>query len=127
MGVDLLGSGGGDVEGGLPESSMSFVDTRTTAPLFAPLENEIALHATALAEWQRRTKFCSLCGGATIFLDGGTACQCTLCKTKSWPRQDPSMIALISSRDGERVLLAHSKRHPPKLHTVLGVESPVFD
>jgi NAD+ diphosphatase len=29
------------------------------------------------------------------------------------------MIAAISSRDGQRVLLARSKRHPPKLHTVL--------
>ena len=29
------------------------------------------------------------------------------------------MIAVISSRDGERILLAHSARHPPKMHTVL--------
>lgn len=115
FGIDLLG--GGEVR--LPESSMSFVDTRSTAPGFVPIENELALHATALAEWQRRTKHCSLCGGATTLIDGGTACQCTLCQTKSWPRQDPSMIAVISSRDGTRVLLAHSKRHPPKFHTVL--------
>ena len=29
------------------------------------------------------------------------------------------MIASITSRCGERILLARSKRHPPKLHTVL--------
>ena len=96
-----------------------FVNTRTSAPLFSSIENELALHATALAEWQRRTSFCSLCGGETKFVDSGTCCQCTKCKTKSWPRQDPSMIAVISSRDGQRVLLAHSTRHPPRFNTVL--------
>jgi NAD+ diphosphatase len=29
------------------------------------------------------------------------------------------MIAVISSRDGQRILLARSPRHPPKLHTTL--------
>lgn len=115
FGIDLLE---GHDETALPPTTM-FVDTRTTAPLFSSIENELALHATALTQWQRRTSFCSLCGGPTIFTDGGTCCQCTLCKTSSWPRQDPSMIAAISSRDGQRVLLARSKRHPPKLHTVL--------
>jgi NAD+ diphosphatase len=102
-----------------PTPSMGFADTRTTAPLFSTVENELALHATALAQWQRRTSFCALCGGATAFINAGTCCECTQCKAKSWPRQDPSMIAVISSRDGQQVLLARSKRHPPKLHTVL--------
>jgi NAD+ diphosphatase len=96
-----------------------FVDTRTTAPLFSSLDNELALHATALAQFQRRTAHCTLCGGKVQFIDAGTSCQCESCQNKFWPRQDPSMIALISSRDHTRVLLAHSKRHPPKLHTVL--------
>lgn len=115
FGVDLLE---GVDEAALPPHS-SFVDTRTTAPLFPSIENELALHATALAQWQRRTSFCTLCGSPTTFVDGGTCCRCTGCKNLSWPRQDPSMIAVISSRDGQRVLLAHSTRHPPKFHTVL--------
>lgn len=52
-------------------------------------------------------------------IHAGTAQQCTSCKALSWPRQDPSMIASITSRCGERILLARSKRHPPKMHTVL--------
>ena len=125
FGIDLLGDDDDDNDVLLPDndddntSMMSFVDTRTTAPLFVPIENELALHATALAQWQRRTLFCTLCCGPTTFIDGGTCCKCTLCDTKSWPRQDPSMIAVISSRNGQRVLLAHSERHPPKLYTVL--------
>jgi len=100
-------------------NSLSFVDTRTTAPLFGAIENELALHATALAQWQRRTPRCSLCGGTTEFVDAGTACQCTQCRARSWPRQDPSIICAVASRDGARVLLARSPRHPPRLHTVL--------
>ncbi|GAX09838.1 NAD+ diphosphatase [Fistulifera solaris] len=95
------------------------VDTRTTAPLLDKIENELALHATAYASWQRRNKYCSLCGGATIVIDGGTCLQCSKCAAKSWPRQDPSMICAVSSRDGEKILLARSPRHPEKLHTTL--------
>ena len=116
FGVDLLDD---DNEAAAAFEGAEFVNTRTNAPLFSTIENELALHATALSQWQRRTSFCNLCGGKTSFVDGGTCCRCTECNTPSWPRQDPSMIAVISSRDGQRVLLAHSKRHPPKFNTVL--------
>ena len=117
FGVDLLSKDTEGIEAAFNDAS--FVDTRTSAPLFSRIENELALHATALAQWQRRTPFCNLCGGTTTFVDGGTCCRCTQCQMPSWPRQDPSMIAVISSRDGQRVLLAHSARHPPKFSTVL--------
>ena len=96
-----------------------FVNTRTGAPLLPKLENELALHFTAYANWQRKSLFCPLDGGKQSLIHGGTAQQCTSCNTQSWPRQDPSMIASITSRDGQRILLARSKRHPPKVHTVL--------
>lgn len=54
-----------------------------------------------------------------MFIDGGTACQCTQCRSKSWPRQDPSIIVLVSSRDDQRVLLGKSPRHPDRMYTVL--------
>jgi len=96
-----------------------FVDTRTSAPLLPRLDNELALHMTAYANWQRNATFCTSCGGPTILLHAGTTRQCMSCKALSWPRQDPSMIASITSRCGERILLARSPRHPPKMHTVL--------
>ena len=97
----------------------TFADTRTTAPLLPPLQNELALHMMAYANWQRKSSYCSSCGGPLTLLHAGTAQQCTSCKAMSWPRQDPSMIASISSRCKQRILLARSKRHPPKMHTVL--------
>lgn len=96
-----------------------YADTRTTAPLLTPLQNELALHMMAYANWQRKSSYCPSCGGLLKLLHGGTTQQCTSCQTLSWPRQDPSMIASITSRCGQRILLARSKRHPPKVHTVL--------
>jgi len=97
----------------------SFLNTRTSAPLLPPLENELALHMMAYANWQRRSCHCSSCGAPLTLIHAGTAQKCTSCNAMSWPRQDPSMIASITSRFGERILLARSKRHPPKMHTVL--------
>lgn len=96
-------------------------DTRTVAPLLSPAtaDNELVLHATALAQWQRRAPFCPACGGQTTLLDGGTSRKCNTCSQQSWPRQDPSMIAVISSRCGQRVLLGRSPRHPELMFTAL--------
>jgi NADH pyrophosphatase NudC (nudix superfamily) len=102
-----------------PLSSSLWVDTRTGAPLFSATDRAAVLHATALAQWQRKTRYCGQCGGPITFIDAGTCAECVKCQDKSWPRQDPSMIAVILSPDRERVLLARSKRHPPKLYTTL--------
>lgn len=98
---------------------LSFQDTRTGAPLLSSLHNELVLHATALSQWQRRNEYCSQCSGKTMLIDGGSCLQCTNCGAKAWPRQDPSMIAVVQNRMGDKVLLARSKRHPPRLHTAL--------
>ena len=119
FGVDIVVENGTNDEFPSPEGT-TFVVTRSNAPLLTEdLENELALHATAYAEWQRRSSYCSLCGGETELLDGGTCRRCTECQVPSWPRQDPSMICAISSRDGRSILLAHSSRHPRRVHTVL--------
>lgn len=96
-----------------------FADTRTNAPFLSSLENGLALHMMAYANWQRRNCFCPLCGAPQAIIHAGTTQKCTSCNALSWPRQDPSMIASITSRCGKRILLARSKRHPPKVHTVL--------
>ena len=98
-----------------------YANVRTNAPLLNPLENEIALHTMAYANWQRSNHYCSSCGGELELVQAGTAQQCKndSCRKMFWPRQDPSMIASIGSRCGTKILLARSRRHPPKLHTVL--------
>jgi NAD+ diphosphatase len=117
FGVDLLLEDKGS--GISVPTNTEFVVTRSTAPLLDGLENELALHATAYAEWQRRSSYCNMCGGPTVLIDGGTCRRCTQCSAATWPRQDPSMICAVSSRDGERILLAHSMHHAPRFNTVL--------
>jgi len=121
FGADLVGGNDESIQDVFDkdDDGVHFSDTRTGAPLLSPLHNEIALHATALSQWQRRNKFCAICGGPTELIHGGTCMKCSSCGTMSWPRQDPSMIAAITSQDGDSILLAHSPRHPPRLHTVL--------
>lgn len=118
FGIDVL-NGANDEDPDISFNGCYFADTRTSAPLLPPLENELALHMMAYANWQRRSCFCASCGAPLTLLHAGTAQQCTSCGALSWPRQDPSMIASITSRCGDRILLARSKRHPPKMHTVL--------
>jgi len=103
------------------DSDYYYANVRTNAPLLNTLENEIALHTMAYANWQRSSQFCTSCGSPLTLVQGGTAQQCTCenCRKMFWPRQDPSMIASISSRCGNKILLARSSRHPPKMHTVL--------
>jgi NAD+ diphosphatase len=123
FGVDLIG-GNSDI---IPStataisSGAEFGDVRTGAPLLSSIDNELVLHAMALAQWQRQAPYCTACGSPTILLEAGTCRECTnsSCGQKSWPRQDPSMIAVISSPDKERVLLGRSLRHPPKMYTAL--------
>eukprot|EP00977_Amphora_coffeiformis_P008413 scaffold1912_cov167-Amphora_coffeaeformis.AAC.12 len=128
FGVDFLKDGESESDAVQLAASLSdvypgaiFEDTRTVAPLLSPgtADNELALHSTALAQWQRRAPYCSACGGKTVLMDGGTSRKCTSCNSVSWPRQDPSMITVVSSRDGEKVLLARSPCHPEKMHTAL--------
>eukprot|EP00578_Thalassiosira_sp_NH16_P017672 CAMPEP_0181120130 /NCGR_PEP_ID=MMETSP1071-20121207/23981_1 /TAXON_ID=35127 /ORGANISM="Thalassiosira sp., Strain NH16" /LENGTH=486 /DNA_ID=CAMNT_0023204743 /DNA_START=148 /DNA_END=1608 /DNA_ORIENTATION=+ len=121
FGADLIGGSDDSVNDifAKDEEGAHFSDTRTGAPLLSAFHNELALHATALSQWQRRSAYCPISGSKTELIDGGTSMQSTSNGAKSWPRQDPSMIAAITSRDGDSILLAHSSRHPPKLHTVL--------
>jgi NAD+ diphosphatase len=96
-----------------------FSNTRTHAPLLSPNENELAMHATAMAQWKKTHKFCSICGNPMVLIDAGTCLMCSQCSDKSWPRQDPSIIVLVTNRQGDKALLARSPRHPKKVHTAL--------
>ena len=96
-----------------------FDNTRTHAPMLHPKDYELALYATALSQWKETHKYCSVCGTPLTPVQGGTCLECQGCKSLSWPRQDPSIIVLITNRSGDKAFLARSPRHPPKVHTTL--------
>ncbi|KAJ8598635.1 hypothetical protein CTAYLR_003070 [Chrysophaeum taylorii] len=99
--------------------SGKFVDTRTRAPLLPALDATLAIQATALATWQRRSAWCASCGGPTDLVSAGTRRECRNCGAVVFPRQDPSIIVVVESRCGCYALLGRSPRHPPLVHTAL--------
>ena len=95
-----------------------FANTRSRAPMLSPLHNEIALTATAYANWRANNKYCVKSGSTIDFVQGGT-CSRSANGHMAWPRQDPSIIVLVTNADSTHALLARSPRHPSYLYTAL--------
>ncbi|KAK1740457.1 NAD-capped RNA hydrolase NUDT12 [Skeletonema marinoi] len=95
-----------------------FANTRSRAPMLSPLHNEIALTATAYVNWRDSHRFCTRCGSPVEFVQGGTCAKCTS-GHMAWPRQDPSIIVLVTNAESTHALLARSPRHPSYLYTAL--------
>lgn len=104
----------------LPQG-ISFGNTRTHAPFLKEYDYELVFYATALSNWKRTHKYCSICGQPLRPVQGGTCLECTspTCGTHTWPRQDPSMIVLVTNPTGDKALLARSPRHPTRMHSCL--------
>lgn len=108
-------------EGGVPPGAWAaehFADLRTLSPdLPAPLAAVLA-HARGLLFWQRRQRFCGVCGGRLETREAGHLRHCPACRTDHFPRTDPAVIMLVIC--GERALLAHSPRFPvPDMYSTL--------
>ncbi|KAL7468227.1 hypothetical protein ACHAXS_008454 [Conticribra weissflogii] len=105
-----------------PNEKGYFANTRTRAPMLTPLHNELALTATAYINWQKSHKYCNVCGAPLELIYGGTCSKCTNTNGEThfhWPRQDPSIIVLVTNPSSTHALLARSPRHPPYLYTAL--------
>ena len=100
--------------------SCYFGNTRSRAPLLNSLHNELALTSTAYVNWQNSHQFCCTCGAPLKFIHGRTCAKCMGSKTHfHWPRQDPSIICLVTNPSKTHALLARSPRHKPYLYTCL--------
>lgn len=99
-----------------------FAQTRPRAPLLNALHNELALTATAYVNWQKAHQYCCECGAPLEFIQGNTCAKCTATSGKPhfhWPRQDPSIIVLVTNPQRTHALLARSPRHPDYLYTAI--------
>jgi NAD+ diphosphatase len=107
------------VDATLETDDARFRDTRVHGPFLSFSENQVALAATALVTWKRRSGFCSICGGPCTLGSAGHARTCEKCGTVSFPRSDPAMICAVSNRANDKILLARSPRHPEGVMTTL--------
>lgn len=70
-----------------------------------------------LAEWDRRTRFCGVCASPMERNRREIAKVCPTCGNQSYPQIAPAVIMAVV-RDG-RLLMAHNRRHPGAMYSVL--------
>jgi len=107
----------------LPETR--FEDLRAIASSLPIGEAGLLGYARALLTWQRRHRFCGVCGTATAPAKHGHVLVCTNpgCRHEQFPRIDPAIIVLVS--DGERALLGRQASWPVgRYSTIAGFVEP---
>jgi NAD+ diphosphatase len=98
------------------DSGCGVVPPFVTETLNAPeqLIDDATLSISGLARqilhWERQSRFCPHCGGATERTPSGWSKQCTGCRTKHYPSIHPCAIVLV--RRGHEVLLARKAEWP---------------
>ncbi|MDX2299702.1 MAG: NAD(+) diphosphatase [Xanthomonadaceae bacterium] len=103
----------GDAEWAPPQ----WLDLRAAAARFDAFEAGVGAYARALALWQARTRFCSVCGGALTLARAGHVARCAACGAEHFPRTDPAVITLISH--GDHVLLARQPGWPERRYSLI--------
>ncbi len=86
---------------------------RETSASLPASDAALLAYATALTEWQRRTRFCGVCGAPTRQEEAGHLMVCTAEGHQHHPRTDPVIIVLVT--DGaDRALMGRQAIWPAK-------------
>jgi len=94
-----------------------WLDLRTAATRFDGFHAGIGAYARALALWQQRTRFCSVCAGALVLARAGHVAHCPHCNAEHFPRTDPAVIVVISH--GDSILLARQASWPERRYSLI--------
>ncbi len=96
-----------------------FVDLRVVAPLVRGGDGAAMAYARGLLYWQRRHRFCGVCGSPCVNAQGGHVRRCTApeCAADHFPRTDPAVIVLVTH--GENCLLGRQKTWRAGMHSTL--------
>ena len=101
----------------------SFIDLRRVGPILQHGEGALLAYARGMAYWQRRTRFCGVCGASTEGQSAGHVRRCTnsVCAQTHFPRSDPAVIMLVThdGPDGPRCLLGRQPNWPEGLYSSL--------
>jgi len=89
------------------QGGLNLVNLREIALGMTSVEQSASAIAIALVGWHRRSRFCSRCGGPTVFGDAGHLRFCPTCHRDIFPRSDAAVIMLVSA--GEYCVLG--RRH----------------
>ena len=100
-----------------PATGTRAIGLRTAAATLPHADGGLAAHASALVNWHRRHRHCSVCGAPTKVAEGGIVRRCDACGTDHHPRTDPVVIMLVT--DGDRVLLGRQPTWPEGRYSAL--------
>jgi len=102
-----------------------FADLRRIGSLVPEAEAAMLAYARAMIAWQKRHRFCSVCGSPLESQRAGHLRRCTSpgCRAESFPRTDPVVIMLVtlppSGNQPERCLLGRHTRLPRGAYSLL--------
>lgn len=96
-----------------------FIDLRSAGTRLAAFESGLFAYARAIAHWQSRTRFCSVCGAPVVVAAAGHRARCTNpdCAIEHFPRVDPAMIVIVSH--GDACLLGRQATWPERRFSTL--------
>ncbi|KAK7692196.1 hypothetical protein QCA50_003820 [Cerrena zonata] len=134
----------GEVDKTLQQSSIvkagktvEFVDGRAAMGHLTQVDSAIFAESRTLVDWNSRTRFCAGCGSPVYSQWAGWKRSCSSllpwadntgkepCPTTSglhnitFPRSDPVVIAVVVSKDNDKVFLGRNHRWPPGFYSAL--------
>ena len=89
----------------------TYMPIREAAAILPRDDVAIAGQARWLFEWQRKNKFCSVCGSPVNFVNGGAKSQCGQCEAEHFPRTEP--VAIVLAIHEGACLLGRGPTWPP--------------
>lgn len=100
-------------------SEGTWIDLRTAAACLPTPQAGLLAYARALLHWQRRKRFCGVCGAPVALTHAGHrgVCSAEHCAAEYFPRTDPAIIVLV--HDGERCLLGRQAQWPERRFSTL--------
>jgi NAD+ diphosphatase len=102
-----------DVDAVQPPPGTRVAGLREISAALPGADAALLAYASALLEWQRRTRFCGTCGAPNELREAGHLLSCTREGTAHHPRTDPVIIVLVT--DGaDRALLGRQAIWPAK-------------
>ena len=100
-----------------PPPGVTTVSLRTALSLLHAAEAALVLTAAHLARWRRTSRFCGVCGAATVPSQHHQAMSCPECGHLAFPKISPAVIVQVTR--GDEILLGRSRRHPQGSYSVL--------
>ena len=104
-------------EGSSLMAETSLKPFRTLLGIIPDVYFGICSRSIQLVEWNKKSKYCGVCGFETSMHSIEKAMFCKECNNLIYPRISPCIIVLVT--DKERLLLAHNKGFPEKMFSTL--------